>query len=103
MSKPILQWAGRKDYLATYIDKHISDLQNKNLLNKNFNYHEPFLGSASVFLHLKSTGKVNKAYLNDNLNQAYLTVDLATRILRQERRQRLALQARLLPGSPLIN
>ena len=42
------------------------------------------------------------AYLNDNLNQAYLTVDLATRILRQERRQRLALQSRLLPGSKLI-
>ena len=42
------------------------------------------------------------AYLNDNLNQAYLTVDLATRVLRQERRQRLALQSRLLPGSPLI-
>lgn len=42
------------------------------------------------------------AYLNDNLNQAYLTVDLATRVLRQERRQRLALQSRLLPGSKLI-
>ncbi len=42
------------------------------------------------------------AYLNDNLNHAYLTVDLATRVLRQERRQRLALQASLLPGSPLI-
>jgi AAA+ superfamily predicted ATPase len=42
------------------------------------------------------------AYLNDNLNQAYLTVDLATRVLRQERRQRLVLQSRLLPGSPLI-
>ncbi|MFT7520482.1 MAG: hypothetical protein ACI9MC_002631, partial [Kiritimatiellia bacterium] len=42
------------------------------------------------------------AYLNDNLNQAYLTVDLSTRVLRQERRQRLALQSRLLPGSPLI-
>ncbi|MEQ1565530.1 MAG: ATP-binding protein [Myxococcota bacterium] len=42
------------------------------------------------------------AYLNDNLNQAYLTVDLATRVLRQERRQRLALQSRLLPGAALI-
>ncbi|MBW2257547.1 MAG: ATP-binding protein, partial [Deltaproteobacteria bacterium] len=42
------------------------------------------------------------AYLNDNLNQAYLTVDLATRVLRQERRQRLALQSRLLPGTALI-
>lgn len=43
------------------------------------------------------------AYLNDNLNQAYLTVDLATRVLRQDRRQRLALQGRLLPGAPLIH
>jgi len=42
------------------------------------------------------------AYLNDNLNQAFLTVDLATRVLRQDRRQRLALQARLLPGAPLV-
>ena len=42
------------------------------------------------------------AYLNDNLNQAYLTVDLATRVLRQERRQRLALQSRLLPGAALV-
>jgi hypothetical protein len=42
------------------------------------------------------------AYLNDNLNHAYLTVDLATRILRQERRQRLSLQSRLLPGAQLI-
>ena len=42
------------------------------------------------------------AYLNDNLNQAYLTVDLATRVLRTERRQRLALQSRLLPGAALV-
>ena len=42
------------------------------------------------------------AYLNDNLNQAYLTVDLATRVLRTERQQRLALQARLMKGAPLL-
>ncbi len=42
------------------------------------------------------------AYLNDNLNQAYLTVDLVTRVLRTERRQRLQLQGRLLPGSTII-
>lgn len=42
------------------------------------------------------------AYLNDNLNQAFLTVDLATRVLRTERTQRLALQARLMSSSPLI-
>jgi AAA+ superfamily predicted ATPase len=42
------------------------------------------------------------AYLNDNLNQGFLTVDLATRVLRTERLQRLQLQARLMRGSPLI-
>jgi AAA+ superfamily predicted ATPase len=42
------------------------------------------------------------AYLNDNLNQAYLTVDMATRVLRTERRERLGLQARLMSGGPLI-
>lgn len=42
------------------------------------------------------------AYLNDNLNQAYLTVDLATRVLRTHRVERLALQARLMPGGPPI-
>lgn len=42
------------------------------------------------------------AYLNDNLNQAYLTVDLATRVLRTQRRERLGLQSRLMSGAPLI-
>lgn len=42
------------------------------------------------------------AYLNDNLNQAYLTVDLATRVLRTRRQERLALQARIMSNAPLI-
>ena len=42
------------------------------------------------------------AYLNDNLNQAYLTVDLATRVLRSGRTERLALQSRLMKNAPLI-
>jgi len=42
------------------------------------------------------------AYLNDNLNQAYLTVDLATRILRSGRTERLSLQSRLMKNAPLI-
>jgi len=42
------------------------------------------------------------AYLNDNLNQAYLTVDLATRVLRTHRTERLSLQSRLMSGAPLI-
>ena len=42
------------------------------------------------------------AYLNDDLNRHFLTVDLATRALRTRRRARLALQERLLPGGPLV-
>jgi AAA+ superfamily predicted ATPase len=42
------------------------------------------------------------AYLNDNLNQAFLTVDLATRVLRTHRTERLALQSRLMTSAPLI-
>jgi AAA+ superfamily predicted ATPase len=42
------------------------------------------------------------AYLNDNLNQAWLTVDLACRVLRSQRKERLALLSRLLGGSSLI-
>lgn len=42
------------------------------------------------------------AYLNDNLNLGFLTVDLATRVLRTERLHRLALQSRLMSSSPLI-
>ena len=42
------------------------------------------------------------AYLNDNLNQAFLTVDLATRVLRTQRIERLALQSRLMKSAPLI-
>jgi AAA+ superfamily predicted ATPase len=42
------------------------------------------------------------AYLNDNLNQAYLTVDLASRVLRTGRTERLALQSRLMSSAPLI-
>ena len=42
------------------------------------------------------------AYLNDNLNQAYLTVDLASRVLRKGRTERLSLQSRLMSGAPLI-
>ena len=42
------------------------------------------------------------AYLNDNLNLGFLTVDLATRVLRTERLHRLALQSRLMSSSPLV-
>lgn len=42
------------------------------------------------------------AYLNDDVSRPFLTVDLASRVLRTERHGRLELQNRLLPGSPLV-
>lgn len=42
------------------------------------------------------------SYLNDNLNQAYLTSDLASRVLRSGRTERLALTSRLMRSAPLI-
>jgi AAA+ superfamily predicted ATPase len=42
------------------------------------------------------------AYLNDDLNRPYLTVDLATRVLRTRRRERLTLQNRMLPDAPMV-
>lgn len=42
------------------------------------------------------------SYLNDNLNQAYLTTDLASRILRASRTERLSLTSRLMGSAPLV-
>jgi hypothetical protein len=47
-------------------------------------------------------GKV-LAYLHDDVARPYLSVDLATRILRPDRAGRLALQNRLLPGGALVH
>jgi len=53
-TKPFLRWAGGK----TWLIKHLPSL----LPPSGFNtYHEPFLGGASVFLHLN----LKKAFLSD--------------------------------------
>ena len=53
--KPILRWAGGKSWLV----KHLDLLLPKKGFN---NYHEPFLGGASMFL---SINPANKSYLSD--------------------------------------
>lgn len=54
IEKPILRWAGGKNWLLKDLTKYLPKLFN--------NYHELFLGGASVFLSLKPSGK---AYLSD--------------------------------------
>ena len=44
--KPCLRWAGGKTWLIKYLPQIIGDVVFEN-------YHEPFLGGASIFLSIK--------------------------------------------------
>lgn len=63
--KPYLRWAGGKRWLIKHIDK---------LLPIEFNnYHEPFLGGASIFIHLKSNSKIQGESFLSDFNEELIT------------------------------
>lgn len=59
--KPFLRWAGGKRWLTKNI---------KDFLPANFNnYHEPFIGGASIFIYLKSNGIINNESFISDFNE----------------------------------
>lgn len=68
--KPFLRWAGGKQWLIKELESFLPEEIN--------NYHEPFLGGGSVFIYLKSQGKIKgHSYLSDlnkDLINSYVTV-----------------------------
>ncbi len=65
--KPCLRWAGGKSWLI----KHLDSL----LPQKGFNnYHEPFVGGASIFLSIKPPNKSYLSDLNKELIDTYITL-----------------------------
>jgi DNA adenine methylase len=59
--KPFLRWAGGKSWFVKKIDEFLPISIN--------NYFEPFLGGASIFIHLKSKGLIQgDSYLSDSNN-----------------------------------
>lgn len=67
---PFLRWAGGKKWLIPELVRFIPE--------EFGDYHEPFLGGGSIFIHLKSNGLIkHKAYLsdlNEDLINAYKVV-----------------------------
>lgn len=63
---PFLRWAGGKRWFL----KYLNDLTP----SKFNNYHEPFIGGAAVFLHLKPQNKSFISDLNTELIDTYISV-----------------------------
>jgi len=60
--KPFLRWAGGKRWLTKNIIDYLPSEFN--------NYHEPFIGGGSIFLHLKSNKIIkNRSFISDYNNE----------------------------------
>ncbi len=65
--KPILRWAGGKNWLVKHLDKLVPP-------NGFKNYHEPFIGAASIFLSINPGKKAFLSDLNKELIDTYKTL-----------------------------
>ena len=65
--KPCLRWAGGKNWLIKYLPQIIGDTAFDN-------YHEPFLGGASVFLSIKPPQQAFLSDLNEDLIKTYIAL-----------------------------
>ncbi len=66
-ARPFLRWAGGKTWLLKYFNSLAPNISFKN-------YHEPFLGSAALFLFLQPEKKSYLSDLNSELIETYICV-----------------------------
>ena len=64
--RPILRWAGGKNWLVKHLNSVLATSYN--------NYHEPFLGGAAIFLSLNPSKEAFLSDLNKELIETYIEV-----------------------------